>query len=51
MSDQKETTLDKGCVVGIAAAAIFFIVPIIAWWMPLIMKVISLIGRLIGIQP
>lgn len=50
MPEEKDGSLDKGCMVGIVVCAIFFIVPIAAWWIPVIRKCVEWFSQLIGLN-
>lgn len=50
MSEQKDAPLDKGCMVGIVACAIFLMVPIVAWWIPVALKCVEWLARLVGLK-
>jgi hypothetical protein len=48
MSEQQETHLDKGCILAITACTIFFVVPIAAWWIPVVWKCLQWLFRWAG---
>jgi hypothetical protein len=48
MSEQKESSIDKGCVIGISLVSVFFLVPIVAWWVPVAGKILEWIKRSAG---
>lgn len=48
MSESKEPGLDKGCVFVGIAGSIFFMVPIFAWWWPVVVGIFEWVRKGLG---